>query len=101
MKCLFGAAAITLKPMNFENDELITRLRDAIIEAFISILHGIQPICSPGSAEERNLQNYCGQMLDYIDSLLKKPNLSYNSDFIKNIYELHSDIIQFYGQQLR
>lgn len=37
-------------------------------------------------------------MLDYIDSLLAQENLKPSNDFIKNVYELYSDIIEFYGQ---
>ena len=46
MKCLFSACAITLAPQNFESDDLINKLRDSIIDAFISINHGMHPLAS-------------------------------------------------------
>ena len=45
MECLITASKVTLNPQNFENSELLVRLRDSIIDAFISMLHGIQPVC--------------------------------------------------------
>ena len=46
MGCLFQACQITLvPPQNFESDESIYKLRDALIDAFISIIHGVQPLC--------------------------------------------------------
>ncbi len=102
MSTLMSAAEMTLKSTNFDSNELTSRLRDAIIDAFISILHGMQPVCQAGSDSDRGLQNYCSQILDYITELLKRPNLAINDDFIKNIYELYSDISEFYGErQLR
>ena len=67
MECLLSASKVTLNPKNFENTELLVTLRDSIIDAFISMLHGIQPVCQQNSAEERNMQNYCSEILDYID----------------------------------
>lgn len=58
MKCLFSACEITLQPQNFESDDLINRLRDSIIDAFISIIHGMHPLSNQGSEFERRLQNY-------------------------------------------
>jgi hypothetical protein len=47
MGCLFSACSITVQPpVNFESDESIQKLRDALIDAFISIIHGIQPLCN-------------------------------------------------------
>ena len=42
MTCLFGACQLTVTPpKNFESDESIIKLRDSIIDAFISIVHGM------------------------------------------------------------
>lgn len=49
MRTLMSAAELTLKVTNFDSSEMTSRLRDAIIDAFISILHGMQPVCSAGS----------------------------------------------------
>ena len=45
MKCLLSACNITISPQNFESQDLINKLRDSIIDAFISIVHGMQPLC--------------------------------------------------------
>lgn len=50
MECLFSAVDITIKPVNYENEDLMGRLRDAIIDAFISIIHGMHPLASSGNA---------------------------------------------------
>jgi importin subunit beta-1 len=50
MQCLFAACQLTVQPpQNFESDETIVKLRDAIIDAFISIVHGMQGVAQPGS----------------------------------------------------
>lgn len=49
MECLFSAVSITIQPANFENEDLMGRLRDAIIDAFISIIHGMHPLASGGN----------------------------------------------------
>ena len=47
MTCLFSACTITVQPPNnFESDESIQKLRDALIDAFISIIHGMRPLCT-------------------------------------------------------
>lgn len=40
-------------------------------------------------------------MLDYIESLLSKENLQISNDFVKNLYELFTDICEYYGRELR
>jgi len=45
MVCLQSASKVTLAPPNFENNELLTKLRDAILDAFMSILHGFHDVC--------------------------------------------------------
>ena len=47
------------------------------------------------------MQNYCSEILDYIDQLIGSTSLTISPDFIKDIYELYSDIIQFYGTHFR
>lgn len=102
MKCLFSACQLTVNPpQNFESEESIIKLRDAILDAFISIVHGMQGVAQPGSYHERLLQGYATDMLHYIDALLAKPNLNANEEFVKNIYELYIDISEYYGDTLQ
>ena len=45
MDCLFMACEISLQvPQNPEEEETNNKLRDAIVDAFISIIHGMQPL---------------------------------------------------------
>lgn len=45
MACLFMAAESSLVPtQNPDDEETQCKLRDAIIDAFISIIHGMQPL---------------------------------------------------------
>lgn len=46
MQCLFSACQVTIAPPTgvSGDDESITKLRDAIIDAFISIVHGMQGV---------------------------------------------------------
>lgn len=56
MKCLFAACQITLQPpQNFESQETINKLRDSIIDAFISIIHGMQPVAHHGTQFDQKL----------------------------------------------
>lgn len=51
MDCLFSAVNITIQPTNFENEDLMGRLRDAIIDAFISVIHGMHPLATSGDLQ--------------------------------------------------
>lgn len=77
------------------------KLRDAIIDAFISIVHGMQGVAQPGSPQDRVLQGYATDILHYIDALLSLPALSTNAEFIRNIYELYIDISEYYGENIQ
>lgn len=45
MDTLFMACEISLQvPQNPEEEETYNKLRDAIVDAFISIIHGMQPL---------------------------------------------------------
>jgi hypothetical protein len=94
MKCLFSAAMITLEPQNFESKELLNQLRDAIFDALISITHGMSPLAVTGSEIERRLQDYALKIFQYIDELLKCQDLDTNEEFVKNLYELYSDLTE-------
>jgi hypothetical protein len=39
-------------------------------------------------------------MVEYIDALLVSPDLKCSNDFIKNLYELFTDICEYYGREL-
>ena len=102
MKCLFSACQVTISPpQNFESEESITKLRDAILDAFVSIIHGMHGVAQPGSQQEKLLQSYAIDILHYIDALLSQPNLQTNEEFVRNVYELYIDIIEYYGDALR
>lgn len=75
----------------------MNRLRDSIIDAFISIIHGMHNMCERGSENERKLQNFACRVLQYVDQLIQKPNLQINPEFIRNLYELYIDITDYYG----
>jgi len=45
MTCLNAAASITLSPpQNFESEEIMNRLRDSVVDAYISVIHGMQSV---------------------------------------------------------
>jgi hypothetical protein len=76
MKCLFYAAESTLIPPNTpEDDEASNRLRDAIIDAFISMIHGMQPVAESNPAFLKTLSDFVINMFQYIDALLQKEKL--------------------------
>jgi hypothetical protein len=98
MNCLFFAAESTLQiPNTAEEDETSNRLRDAIIDAFISMLHGMQPVAESNKEFLKTLSDYVVNMLQYIDALLQKEKLQTNPDFVKNLYELYADMLELYG----
>lgn len=103
MQCLFSACQVTLggPTGNAGDDENITKLRDAIIDAFISIVHGMQGVAPSGSPLEQKLQANAVDILHYIDALLTSQNLNVNDEFIRNLYELYIDITEYYGEQIR
>ncbi len=64
MNCLFFAAESTLLiPNTAEEDETSNRLRDAIIDAFISMIHGMQPVAESNQAFLKTLSGYVVHML--------------------------------------
>lgn len=98
MDCLFSACNLTVAPpQNFESAETINKLRDSIIDAFISIIHGMQT-AQKSSQNERRLQGYANRILMYLEELLANPNLETNEEFVRNLYELYIDIAEYYGQ---
>lgn len=105
MKCLFSACQVTISGPSQQfiegEQESITKLRDAIIDAFMSIVHGMQGVAPPGSPHEKQLHNYAIDILHYIDALLSQPNLQTNDEFVRNVYELYIDITEYYGDALR
>ena len=76
-------------------------MRDSIIDAFISIIHGMHGVAQPGSQLELRLQSYAADILHYIDALLLRPNLDTNEEFVRNVYELYLDITDYYGESIR
>jgi hypothetical protein len=57
-------------PNNPEEEETYCKLRDAIIDAFISIIHGMQPLADTDPMFLKQLYHYAGDILHYIDALL-------------------------------
>lgn len=76
-------------------------MRDAIIDAFLSIVHGMPPINMADNQFELKLQGFATDILHYIDALLTKPNLDTNDEFVKNIYMLYIDVTEYYGDRIR
>jgi len=81
-------------------DETINKLRDAIIDAFISIIHGMQPLAQSDHNFLQTLHGYARDILHYIDALLTRETLQTNDEFVRNIYELYVDIVEYYGNGL-
>ena len=55
---------------------MLTILRDSIVEAFISIIHGlISPDGKPEEHQWQTLTSYALDMLSYIDAILNMPGL--------------------------
>jgi len=76
MSCLFMAAETSLvQPNNSEEEETYSKLRDAIIDAFISIIHGMQPLAETDPMFLKQLYTYAVEILLYIDALLQKEKL--------------------------
>jgi hypothetical protein len=96
MNSLFSACSITLNPQVYDQGEIIISLRDSIIDAFISIQHGLTTLAQKGP--NPRLQQYASQILDYIEALLTTEHqLELNNEFIKNVYELYCDITEQHG----
>jgi hypothetical protein len=100
MNCLFIACQQTLNPpQNLESEESIVKLRDSIIDAFISIVHGIQGMVV--GPTDKKLQGYAKNILQYIDALLNLPKLNVNDEFVKSIYELFIDVSDYFGDYIQ
>lgn len=60
MKSLFTACKLNLDavPQTPEDNDISNKLRDSILDAFISIIHGMPPATSQGNEYERRMQGY-------------------------------------------
>ncbi|CDW91160.1 importin subunit beta-1 [Stylonychia lemnae] len=99
MDCLMSAAQLTVMEANYSTtNEQINRLKIAILDALISIIHGIHNN-RIDEAFKRQIKGYAMSMLDYINSLLDNID-GMPEEFFKNVYNLYLDITQYYGHEM-
>ena len=61
----------------------------------------MQPLAEKDPNFAQTLCGYAAEMLLYIDALLLKESLQMNPDFVRNLYELYSDILEYYAPKLQ
>lgn len=96
----FEAAQMSLnKGNNPEEIDLFERLRVAIIDAYISILHGLYPEenqTAISQQTEKMIEEFAHQMFQYLEELVAHKELNFPGELLKPMYELYLDISTMY-----
>jgi hypothetical protein len=69
-----------------DNEKDIMKLREALIDAFISILHGMNPDPEhkkPVVIPQATIDNHAQQMYYYLEALVNNTELSFNASILK------------------
>ena len=70
-----------------EEEETMQKLRNALIEAYISIVHSSDTTTSQ-EFEDLTYQAFC-----YIEQLTQKPDIQFSNEILVQIVELFTDIV--------
>jgi len=83
-----------------EEIDLLERLRIALCESYVSILHGLSPDESllTNSIDHQNTQveQFALQMYQYLEALVGNTDLAFPVQLLKPMYELFLDITTIY-----
>lgn len=98
MQVLIQAAHMTAEEINpsipIEDQKLIHDLREALIDAFISIINGIKsPHDGSSMVDHQHLDGHIKNMFFYLEKLMTLKDLSINGEIAKQIIDMYSDIV--------
>jgi hypothetical protein len=79
-----------------EFEQQVMRVREALIEGYISILHGMNP--DPENKKPRIIPQdaidlHAFQMFYYLEALVRNTELTFSPSILKEIFELFFDLI--------
>ena len=83
---------------------MLTNLRIALIEAYISILHGLVPDDNAQQLNEQQdeqVEQFAFQMWDYLEQMVKRKDLQFPTELLKPMFELYLDISAIYMNKLQ
>ena len=74
------------------------RLRIALVEAYVSILFGLQEEAQQVSAVDvpQMKDSFSKQMFQYLEAMVEDKTLSFPPDLLRPMYELYIDIATIY-----
>ncbi len=81
-----------------EEIDLLSRLRIALCESYVSVLHGLHPDTqdSVNLNQSMQVEQFALQMYQYLDALVANSELSFPKELLKPMYELFLDITTMY-----
>ena len=98
-KSFFSASSLSLNlGASPEERELLHKLRIALCEAYLSILHGIHndEIQVVGYQNPVEIEKFTIQMFQYLEGLVQQTELLFPPELLKPMYDLYLDIMAYY-----
>ena len=98
--------ASNLSLQNSDNPEeitLLTNLRVALVEAYISILHGLVPdedMPQLTDQQEADAEQFAFQMWKYLEDMVRNKDLQFPTELLKPMFELYLDISAIHVSKL-
>lgn len=89
---------MSLQPSGDEdNRTLLEQLRIALLDGYISILHGLQPEnemnMPQDPARQAEIENFSLQMFQYLEAMVSNTNLTFPPELLKAMFELYVDLV--------
>ena len=95
-KAFFTASLMSIsKGSSPEEAELLSKLRIALTEAYLSIMHGLYDLDCPQMQTEdkrRQIEEFAVQMFQYIEGLVGQQDLEFPPTLLKPMYDLFLDM---------
>ena len=93
---------MSLQPSDDEdNRALLEQLRIALLDGYISILHGIQPNFDdmnyqPNQAQTAEITEFSLQMFQYLEAMVTNTALTFPPELLKTMFELYIDLVSIH-----
>lgn len=94
---------MSLQSSNDEDEcETLSELRVALLDCYLSILHGMHPdehFKHSQPQDSKNLAHvepYALQMFQYVEAMVDCNHLNFTPDLLRQVFEFYVDLVQIY-----
>ena len=102
MDSLVSAGRVCLQDQRGQDEDTqktMYTIRQAILESYMSLLHGMEPLRNSDGNFEK-CQQLATHMYHFLDTLISLTDQNFQKETIRAIYDLFSDLINAYGVPL-